>query len=114
MFAVFALDVSEYRTMSLFFFFFQAEDGIRDVAVTGVQTCALPISRRQIARLGVERFQKSMERAGGHRVHVRVVHIILLDLLQNFAVNRQRFVGLVVRGSAQDVTYTRITKDQYG
>src|SRR5216684_5624261 len=27
-----------------FLFFFQAEDGIRDVAVTGVQTCALPIS----------------------------------------------------------------------
>src|SRR2546422_4180559 len=27
-------------------FFFQAEDGIRDVAVTGVQTCALPISTR--------------------------------------------------------------------
>src|SRR2546429_5671728 len=26
------------------YFFFQAEDGIRDVAVTGVQTCALPIS----------------------------------------------------------------------
>src|SRR5688572_25241547 len=28
-----------------FFFFFQAEDGIRDLTVTGVQTCALPISR---------------------------------------------------------------------
>src|SRR5687768_17821665 len=27
-------------------FFFQAEDGIRDVAVTGVQTCALPILAR--------------------------------------------------------------------
>src|SRR2546429_339823 len=27
----------------MFFCFFQAEDGIRDVAVTGVQTCALPI-----------------------------------------------------------------------
>src|SRR2546429_7123301 len=27
----------------VFSFFFQAEDGIRDVAVTGVQTCALPI-----------------------------------------------------------------------
>src|SRR5437879_10860494 len=26
-----------------FFFFFQAEDGIRDTSVTGVQTCALPI-----------------------------------------------------------------------
>src|SRR2546427_3908837 len=28
------------------FFFFQAEDGIRDLTVTGVQTCALPISLR--------------------------------------------------------------------
>src|SRR3712207_7143898 len=28
----------------MFFFFFQAEDGIRDIGVTGVQTCALPIS----------------------------------------------------------------------
>src|SRR2546428_12160471 len=28
----------------MFFFFFQAEDGIRDLIVTGVQTCALPIS----------------------------------------------------------------------
>src|SRR5256886_12441857 len=27
----------------LFFFFFQAEDGIRDLTVTGVQTCALPV-----------------------------------------------------------------------
>src|SRR5467141_4852291 len=32
----------------LFFFFFQAEDGIRDSSVTGVQTCALPISDRMI------------------------------------------------------------------
>src|SRR2546429_3073547 len=30
-------------TLSALCFFFQAEDGIRDVAVTGVQTCALPI-----------------------------------------------------------------------
>src|SRR6266496_5034716 len=29
--------------LSCFFFFFQAEDGIRDLYVTGVQTCALPI-----------------------------------------------------------------------
>src|ERR1039457_5526762 len=31
-----------------FFFFLQAEDGIRDYKVTGVQTCALPISRGNI------------------------------------------------------------------
>src|SRR6266536_3258822 len=35
----------EQDSISLFFFF-QAEDGIRDPLVTGVQTCALPISRR--------------------------------------------------------------------
>src|SRR2546426_9924210 len=34
--------------MLVFFFFFQAEDGIRDYKVTGVQTCALPISIRSI------------------------------------------------------------------
>src|SRR5437879_1701120 len=33
-----------------FFFFFQAEDGIRDTSVTGVQTCALPIYRRRSRR----------------------------------------------------------------
>src|SRR5260370_17422215 len=32
------------------FFFFQAEDGIRDSSVTGVQTCALPISPRRCLR----------------------------------------------------------------
>src|SRR6266567_8191832 len=33
----------------IIFFFFQAEDGIRDLTVTGVQTCALPISCRDSA-----------------------------------------------------------------
>src|SRR5688572_32796540 len=32
----------------MLFFFFQAEDGIRDLTVTGVQTCALPISGWQV------------------------------------------------------------------
>src|SRR3989442_4254776 len=32
------------QQISVVFFFFQAEDGIRDADVTGVQTCALPIS----------------------------------------------------------------------
>src|SRR5688572_32155236 len=35
---------------SSFSFFFKAEDGIRDLTVTGVQTCALPISTRQRRR----------------------------------------------------------------
>src|SRR3712207_7883304 len=33
-----------YCVFMICFFFFQAEDGIRDIGVTGVQTCALPIS----------------------------------------------------------------------
>src|SRR5439155_13074368 len=43
--------ISELNAHSLIFFFFQAEDGIRDGHVTGVQTCALPIySRRHSQR----------------------------------------------------------------
>src|SRR5207245_7202779 len=42
----------------LCFFFFQAEDGIRDATVTGVQTCALPISTTRAA-------VKQQVRAGG-------------------------------------------------
>src|SRR5205809_3240512 len=40
-----------------YFFFFQAEDGIRDVAVTGVQTCALPIYALR-GPLGIHRAAK--------------------------------------------------------
>src|SRR5256885_15930931 len=36
----------------MFFFFFQAEDGIRDYKVTGVQTCALPILYAQLTAFG--------------------------------------------------------------
>ena len=38
------------KVVYVYFFFFQAEDGIRDVAVTGVQTCALPILSRASKR----------------------------------------------------------------
>src|SRR5205809_1650026 len=57
---IFCFLVLFYYCFFFFFFFFQAEDGIRDVAVTGVQTCALPISsrvpvgpRRRAGALGV-------------------------------------------------------------
>src|SRR3712207_5568799 len=36
--------------MSFCFFFFQAEDGIRDIGVTGVQTCALPIAINLVSK----------------------------------------------------------------
>src|SRR2546426_12549561 len=40
------MHVAPSQLMLLVFFFFQAEDGIRDYKVTGVQTCALPISAK--------------------------------------------------------------------
>src|SRR5260370_3377872 len=42
------------------FFFFQAEDGIRDSSVTGVQTCALPISLLAIPLGGLGEFGMNM------------------------------------------------------
>src|SRR2546430_8529152 len=40
----------ESTSVVFVFFFFQAEDGIRDLTVTGVQTCALPISHAALER----------------------------------------------------------------
>src|SRR5256886_7263708 len=47
-------EICQRLTLRIFIFFFQAEDGIRDLTVTGVQTCALPILRVdiQMSRLG--------------------------------------------------------------
>src|SRR5207247_5110745 len=45
-------------------FFFQAEDGIRDPLVTGVQTCALPISRARRLRRGLMRSCEGADKNG--------------------------------------------------
>src|SRR2546429_6579017 len=50
--------------MVVYFFCFQAEDGIRDVAVTGVQTCALPISLPSIGPRGHERRERGHQQIG--------------------------------------------------
>src|SRR5438046_10583028 len=46
----------------LFYFFFQAEDGIRDWSVTGVQTCALPIYQIDPAAY----LRRTFEEVGGY------------------------------------------------
>src|SRR5438094_5986687 len=53
------------RCLRFFLFFFQAEDGIRDRTVTGVQTCALPISGIRVGYLGGPGVQRP------HRYHDR-------------------------------------------
>src|ERR671919_3118033 len=51
------------RLFMLFFFFFQAEDGIRDYKVTGVQTCALPICHGPPEDRGLPAFPGRGQRA---------------------------------------------------
>src|SRR3989441_12703300 len=61
------------------FFFFQAEDGIRDKLVTGVQTCALPIYERttgmhwQTQKHGAEHFRRARAKNPEGRIPVSVV-----------------------------------------
>src|SRR5258706_1530004 len=69
-----------------FFFFFQAEDGIRDWSVTGVQTCALPTSPTRKARAAhhpAHAFTHEQDRAdergqGRHQTHVEILDVAQL------------------------------------
>src|SRR5712672_3938714 len=54
--------------MSFFFFFFQAEDGIRDKLVTGVQTCALPIWMSEEARKRLQAIFNASELGAGFQI----------------------------------------------
>src|SRR5256885_2544290 len=60
------------------FFFFQAEDGIRDYKVTGVQTCALPISHAELRRITVERIEGYERLVGLRRILVAQLGQVVL------------------------------------
>src|SRR5699024_11640241 len=57
---------------TVIFFFFQAEDGIRDRNVTGVQTCALPIYKLNENRNMSELFQETKELNELMKSYIRV------------------------------------------
>src|SRR2546422_1173148 len=65
---------------SISFFFFQAEDGIRDVAVTGVQTCALPIWTRATGQAHYHsRSRSALWRKGETSGHTQAVAEVRVD-----------------------------------
>src|SRR5438067_5851400 len=64
----------------IFFFFFQAEDGIRDRNVTGVQTCALPIFREILKRPDVRAASRALAEAAA--VAVPTPYILWSDELK--------------------------------
>src|SRR2546422_8610349 len=71
MFRFIVMSIIRFRSC---FFFFQAEDGIRDVAVTGVQTCALPIL------LDLSRFAGGLTPTGcGGRRQTKVLRLLGKD-----------------------------------
>src|SRR5256885_2712657 len=72
-----------------FFFFFQAEDGIRDYKVTGVQTCALPISF-DVIRMIV--FRKLTDNVG-RVVNFRNTIILMTSNVGSDTIKRQSTLG---------------------
>src|SRR3989440_12942565 len=82
---------------TFFFFFFQAEDGIRDLIVTGVQTCALPIAVE-----GLERFLHKAS-LGQKRFSIEGLDVLvpMLDLtieLAGVSGARRVVLGMAHRG----------------
>src|SRR5688572_32009608 len=80
-------------------FFFQAEDGIRDLTVTGVQTCALPIYRKkaiinstineiQLLRQQQEQQQRSLPRRG-HNSHNSVQQMLSTQRFHPYGEDRK-------------------------
>src|SRR5256885_16385751 len=75
-------------------FFFQAEDGIRDYKVTGVQTCALPIYP-EVQRLPFEPFSTTRSTEGGTGLGLSLAQEIV-----------QRYRGTTALSSAEGVGTT--------
>src|SRR5207245_3072844 len=65
-----------------YFFFFQAEDGIRDATVTGVQTCALPISSKRMF-VYLETTKSDIRFDAGHLHMLVIIAAIAATVLEN-------------------------------
>src|SRR2546430_14642299 len=75
------------------FFFFQAEDGIRDLTVTGVQTCALPILSRECGLLTsaeAGRIVRLLERAG---LPTRIASVTPAAALEHMRIDKKVLGG---------------------
>src|SRR5699024_11752669 len=81
-----------YINLLLLFFFFQAEDGIRDRNVTGVQTCALPIYGETVEFNDI----KSSEERGIVIIHQELALSPFLSIAENiFLGNEIKKAGMI-------------------
>src|SRR3989441_9971369 len=72
------------------FFFFQAEDGIRDKLVTGVQTCALPISQSEDEGTLRDAIGVEVDDYLVKPVHPRQILSVVTRLLEGDRIRQQR------------------------
>src|SRR2546429_6326546 len=108
--------------MYALFFFFQAEDGIRDVAVTGVQTCALPICR--VWSSAAEGRAKPLQSLADSFVHFRRseehtselqsrLHLVCRLLLEKKKANQTTLQNLENRKHLNDATVTSLVNSPH-
>src|SRR2546422_6337597 len=90
-FIIVSIFIPKIRMSLVLFFFFQAEDGIRDVAVTGVQTCALPI------------YHATMEGLSATASTITSAALIMILVFGTFAFTRVLAVQLIGFGLAAAV-----------
>src|SRR5205823_10528865 len=98
------------------YFFFQAEDGIRDKLVTGVQTCALPISLREVLNDASSRqrqldaFAKieAIMSTGNQSPSVRAADIVLAMMRKSRRRSEERRVGKECRARGAEGGETKI------
>src|SRR6266487_5685053 len=96
--------------MRLFVFFFQAEDGIRDGRVTGVQTCALPISDlrsemvRMLIRCGIQVEMQHHEVGTAGQAEIDIRFAPLLQMADNLMLYKY-VVKCVARAAGKTVTF---------
>src|SRR3712207_6926611 len=84
------------------FFFFQAEDGIRDIGVTGVQTCALPIFPDFVSpEVSIDCFVSS--RKNPQRYFRRIAVKSFPDKISRFVENRNDSAALGIRSEERRV-----------
>src|SRR6266576_31379 len=100
----------------VFFFFFQAEDGIRDLYVTGVQTCALPICDKKAWLAIVIPVTKINAHAGNRDPVFREghegLHSYFLEALTSMILE-EKISFLVVRDEDIHPTITIVVGDGY-
>src|SRR3712207_1270459 len=97
------------RWKFLLFFFFQAEDGIRDIGVTGVQTCALPISEWAFVQYGTAKLGAILVNINpAYRTHelayvLKQAGISVLVSAPDFKTSDYRAMVEEVRGDCPDL-----------